>query len=143
MSNTILDIIRQVVEKGFGDADMATIEKLVHPNVIEHQFGRPSGVESLKTSIQSLAKGFPDRKYTLERYSIDGDIVWVHYLFTGTQLGEFAGFEPTGNKVAIQVMDIVKIHAGQIIEHWGIPDRFALLSQIGAIKRPVVASPST
>jgi predicted ester cyclase len=139
----IIDIIRRVVEKGFGDADMTTIERLVHPNVIEHQFGRPSGIEALKRSIHSLANGFPDRKYSLERYSVDGDIVWVHYLFTGTHSGEFAGFAPTGTKVSIQVMDIVKIEDGQIVEHWGIPDRFALLSQLGVIKPPAASSVSS
>jgi len=132
--NNNLNIIRQVVEKGLGDADMDTIDRLVHADVIEHQFGRPSGREALKKSIRSIVDGFSDRKYTLERYSIESDIVWVHYIFSGVHTGVFAGYEPTDKKIAIHVMDIVKIQDDQIIEHWGIPDRFALLSQIGVIQ---------
>jgi len=138
--NDTLSIIRQVVEKGFGEADLETIDQLVHADVIENQFGRPNGREALKKSIRSLAEGFPDRNYTLERYSVEGNIVWVHYIFRATHSGAFAGYKPTGKKVSIHVMDIAKIRNGQIVEHWGIPDRFALLSQIGAIQPVQVPS---
>jgi predicted ester cyclase len=132
-NDNILAVIRQVVEKGFGEADMDVIDRMVHTDVIEHQFGRPNGREALKRSIQSIANGFSDIKYTLQRYSIDGDIVWVHYVFTAVHTGAFAGYEPTGKNVDIHIMDIAKIRDGQIVEHWGVPDQLALLKQIGAL----------
>lgn len=134
--NRNLDIIRQVVEKGFSEEDMDVIDRLVHANVVEHQFGRPSGIDALKRSIHQLAAGFSERKYVLEHAHVDGDTAWVHYLFTGVHTGEFFGCKPAGTIVTIHVMDIVKISEGKIAEHWGIPDRFALLTQIGFIKLP-------
>jgi predicted ester cyclase len=41
------------------------------------------------------------------------------------------GREPTGKSVIIDVMDIARIENDQIVEHWGIPDRFSLLMQLG------------
>jgi predicted ester cyclase len=33
------------------------------------------------------------------------------------------------------VVDIARIVDGRIVEHWGVPDRFALLAQTGILNR--------
>jgi len=33
------------------------------------------------------------------------------------------------------VFDLARVADGQIIEHWGVPDRFALLAQTGMLDR--------
>jgi predicted ester cyclase len=40
------------------------------------------------------------------------------------------GHEPTGKKFSIDVIDIGRIENGKLVEHWGVPDRFALLMQL-------------
>ena len=35
----------------------------------------------------------------------------------------------------ITVFDQARILDGQIVEHWGVPDRFALLAQTGVLAR--------
>jgi len=35
----------------------------------------------------------------------------------------------------ITVVDIARIVDGRIVEHWGVPDRFALLAQTGVLSR--------
>ncbi len=132
MTNNGLNVLREVVEKGFGMADMNVIDKYVCDDYIEHQFGRPNGKEILKMSIIGLSQAFSERKYELIQYAIVDDKVWGHYLFTGVHTGIFYGHQPTGIRVNIHVMDIVTIENNQIIEHWGVPDRLALLMQIGA-----------
>jgi predicted ester cyclase len=37
--------------------------------------------------------------------------------------------------VEITVVDIARVVDGRIIEHWGVPDRFALLAQAGVLDR--------
>jgi predicted ester cyclase len=46
------------------------------------------------------------------------------------------GYEPTGKEVAIDVMDIARIENDQLVEHLGIPERFALLMQLGFLPSP-------
>ena len=133
MEENGLHVLREVVEKGFGMADMDVIDRYVCEEVIEHQFGRPNGRENLKKSIISLSQAFSERKYELVQHTTVGDKVWGHYLFTGVHTGAFLGHEPTGKKVSIDVLDIVIIKNDQIVEHWGVPDRLALLMQIGLL----------
>ena len=52
----------------------------------------------------------------------------------GTNRGPFLG-PPTGKPVAITVMDVCRFERGKIVEHWGVPDRFALLAQLGLLPR--------
>jgi predicted SnoaL-like aldol condensation-catalyzing enzyme len=37
--------------------------------------------------------------------------------------------------VEITVIDVVRVVDGRIVEHWGVPDRFALLAQTGVLDR--------
>jgi predicted SnoaL-like aldol condensation-catalyzing enzyme len=137
MENKNLTVLRQVVEQGFGNADLTVIDKLVSDKNIEHQFTLKGGKEGLKKTILNLANAFSNRHYELVNHSINGDIVWVHYRYTATNTGPFMGHEATGKDFVMDVMDIARIHEGQIVEHWGVPDRFALLVQLGfLIVRP-------
>lgn len=134
MENDKLSIIRHVVEEGFGNADLYVIDQLMCDNYHEHQFGMKAGKEGLKKAILSLAKGFSNRNYELVNYSVKGDIVWVHYKVRGKHTGLFMGKEASGKNFEIDVIDIAKVVDGQITEHWGVPDRFALLTQLGFIQ---------
>jgi predicted ester cyclase len=31
------------------------------------------------------------------------------------------------------VLEVCRIKNGQIVEHWGVPDRFAMLAQVGIL----------
>ena len=59
----------------------------------------------------------------------DGDTVWAR--------GKVTGADPhSGKPVAIDVIDVCRFADGKLVEHWGVPDRFALLHQIGALPPP-------
>jgi predicted ester cyclase len=92
------------------------------------------GKEGLKKAVIYLSKAFSNHEYELIHHQCDGDTVWVHYRSVGQHTGPFMGHEPTGKKFSIDVIDIARIENGKIIEHWGIPDRFALLMQLGFLQ---------
>jgi predicted ester cyclase len=50
----------------------------------------------------------------------------------GTNLGGFMG-PPNGKSFEGTIMDIIRFKDGKIIDHWGVPDRFAIMAQIGAL----------
>ena len=140
MENKKLNVLRQVVEKGFGNADLHVIDQFIDDDWIEHQVNLQGGKEVLKKAILAIEAAFSDRKYELENHSISGDIVWVHYRFSAVHTGPFMGVAPEGKKVAIDVMDIARIEHDQIVEHWGIPDRFSLLMQLGLLQKTAVST---
>jgi predicted ester cyclase len=53
----------------------------------------------------------------------------------GTNLGPFMG-PPTGKRMDIIVMDILRFKDGLIVAHWGSPDRFAAMAQLGLLPQP-------
>lgn len=137
MKTENLNVLRQVVERGFGHADLDLIDRLISDHIIEHQFGLNNGKEGIKKAILSLKNAFSNRTYQLNHYVVSDDMVWVHYTATGEHTGNFMGHEPTGKSFAIDVIDIARIENGQVVEHWGAPDRFALITQLGFIPSPV------
>ena len=50
--------------------------------------------------------------------------------------------EPTGREVEIHVIDIVRVEAGRIVEHWNCVDRLGLLAQLTEPAREPVAQPA-
>ncbi len=131
MEHQKLNILRQVVEEGFGNANLSIIDRFISDHWIENQFNMRGGKEGLKNAIISLERAFSNRSYKLINHAIHNDIVWVHYKFSGEHTGAFMGRGPTGKQFTIDVIDIAKIENDQVIEHWGIPDRFALMMQLG------------
>jgi len=44
------------------------------------------------------------------------------------------GSDPrSGKSIAIDVIDVCRFEDGKLVEHWGVPDRFALMHQAGAL----------
>jgi predicted SnoaL-like aldol condensation-catalyzing enzyme len=134
MEHQKLNVVRQIIEQGFGNADVYVIDQLVADDYIEHQFNMRGGKEGLKKAIINLSTAFSNHEYELINHSVSGDIVWVHYRSTGEHTGAFMGHAPTGKKFSIDVIDVARIQNGKLVEHWGVPDRFALLMQLGFLQ---------
>lgn len=129
------DVLRKVIEEGFNKGNLDALDELFAPVVKEHQFGMPAAIEGMKGSIRGLRSAFPDLTLTIEEMVTDGDKVWARATARGTHTGPFLGIAPTQRPFAIQVFDMCRIESGRIVEHWGVPDRFALMSQLGALSR--------
>lgn len=54
----------------------------------------------------------------------------------GTHGGEFKGVLTTHKEVAIDMIHIVLIEDGQMVEHWSVIDLMGLMQQLGAIPSP-------
>jgi predicted ester cyclase len=127
-------LFRRLIEDGFARGDLATVDELVADDVIEHQWGVPPGAngpERIKRLIQGLRQAFPDLSCHIEHLVDDGDLVWGHFRASGTHRGTFLGLEPTGQQMAVDVIDICRFADGKVVEHWGVPDRMAVLEQLG------------
>jgi predicted ester cyclase len=63
----------------------------------------------------------------------EGDMVCARVTFSGTHQGEFMGLPPTGKRIEVDAIDIVRIRDGQVAEHWGVFDAMLMMQQLGAI----------
>jgi predicted ester cyclase len=73
---------------------------------------------------------FPDIQITVEEVLAEGSWISFRSRMRGTHLGDFFGRPPTGKRVEVILLDMIRVEDGQFIEHWGGPDLFDLLRQL-------------
>jgi len=129
-------VMRRMFDEGFSTGDAAIVDDLCAPDLIEHQFGMAGtgadAIAHVKDAIRDVHTAFPDIRYTVEDTVQHGDTIWVRVRARGTATGPFFG-PPSGLSVDITVVGIARVVGGRIVEHWGVPDRFALLAQTGVL----------
>ncbi len=136
-------IVRRLIEEGFNRGDLSVVDQLSSPSFREHQnFGpdHAAGTEGLKGVIRSLRGAFSDFHLSIDDLAVSGETVWLRLTGTGTNDGRFMGHAPTGRRIRIDVIDIVRVEAGLLAEHWGVPDRLGALFQLGLAEPPSTTS---
>lgn len=126
-------VFRRVIDEGFNRGNFAAWDDCFGPDAVEHQYGMPPGLDGLKRAISGLRAAFPDLHLTIEDMVSSGDKVWARMTGTGTHRAPFFGMQATEKRFTITVFDICRFVDGRIVEHWGVPDRFALLDQLGGL----------
>ena len=61
----------------------------------------------------------------------EGDRAAVATTIEGTHEGELLGMAPTGRRVSVTGIDLVRVADGRIVEHRGLTDTVGLLRQLG------------
>ncbi|MFH1196935.1 MAG: ester cyclase [bacterium] len=132
-------IFKILIEDGFSKGDTTVFDKYSSPDFIEHQYGFiPPNVEGVKKAINNLHDSFPDFSLTVEDIISDGEKVWGRMTGRGTHKKQFGPIPPTNKKFEITVIDIMSFKDGKLIEHWGVPDRLALMEQLGMKPPPKI-----
>jgi predicted ester cyclase len=130
-------LFRIVIEEGFSKGDVTVFDKFTSPDFIENQYGmHPQNIEGVKKAIRSLHIAFDNFSLTIEDLVSYEDKVWGRMTGRGIQKGQFGSMPPTGKKIEITVIDIMRFKDGNLVEHWGVPDRLAAMEQLGMIPPP-------
>ena len=128
-------LYRRLIDEVFNQGHTSVADELVAPHAVERQRGgMGDGPEGVKRTASVLRSAFPDFSLTIQDLVVDGDKVWARQRGGGTNLGSFAGHPPTGIKAFTDVIDVCRFEAGQIVEHWGVPDQLGMMLQLGHIK---------
>jgi len=128
-------MFRQMVDEVFNQGNFSVVDEMMADDFVEHEElppGIPKGREGLKVLMAQFREAFPDFKAVVEDLVAEGDRVVSRMVWAGTQKGEFMGIPPAGKSFSIEVIDIVRIEGGKIVEHWGIMDNMAMMQQLGA-----------
>ncbi len=125
--------VRRAIDEGWNKGNLEAIDALFAPDFVEHQAGIGPGRDGVKGSIQILRTAFPDLRLTVEDVIAHGDLVWSRLSARGTHEGPFMGLPGTGRQIELTVIDILRVVDDQLVEHWGVADRFAVAQQIGLV----------
>ena len=129
-------IVRRLINEVFSEGRLEVADELIADDMIEHQNYGPDhapGAEGVKAVSVSLRRAFSDFRLTIEDLVVSGDIVWTRNVGAGTNDGPYMGNPPTHRPMRVDVFDVLRVVDGKVVEHWGVPDRLAVLQQIGLL----------
>ena len=125
-----LAIARRYILEYFNKGDADVVDEIFSPDcVVNREYSQTN--EERKQYIVSIRASFPDLKKTIvEEIAVEDKIV-LSWVATGTNLGEFMGFAPTGKSMNVRGIYIFRIADGKIVEMSYVFDRLGRLQQLG------------
>jgi predicted ester cyclase len=131
-------VMQRMFDEGFSTGNGAVVDQLCSPDLVEHQFGLAGlpgeALQHVKDAMRDVHSAMPDVRFSIEDSAENGDTIWVRARVQGTATGSFFG-PPSRRPVDFSVIDVARVVDGRIVEHWGVPDRFAMLAQTGVLDR--------
>lgn len=130
-------IVRDFMERGFGQGDLSVIDQYSYAEGVDHQ--EPLGTDfaaHLKEVITGMRVAFPDLHFEIHDMLADGEVVAFRSTMTGTHLGQLqAGpgrqIPPTGRKVSVPHMHFIRIVEGKTRDLWHLWDMPMMMRQLG------------
>ena len=131
-------VLKRIFDEGFATGNDAIVDEVCSPDLVEHQFGTAGrgdeAIAHVKAAIRDVHSAVPDISFTIQDAVEADDTIWVRVRGQGTATGPFFG-PPSGRPVDFIVINVCRMAGGRIAEHWGVPDRFAMLAQTGVLDR--------
>lgn len=130
--------VRRYYDEVLNQRDVDLVDDLAVEDYIEHDPfpGQGDGRADLKTRVRTILDAFAPLHFQVEDVIEEGDRVVVRWSQTGTHSGDFMGIPATGKQYTMNGIDIHRLRAGKMAEHWHVVDLFALLQQLGALQTP-------
>jgi predicted ester cyclase len=83
-----------------------------------------------KEFFEMMMAGLPDLLFDAEYVMSIGDKVVARTRLTGTNSGTLMGMPPTGKRVDMQVIDILRFGDDGLHEHWGVMDVMSMIPDL-------------
>jgi len=130
------DVAARLVTDLFGKGDLSIVDNEVSPDLVDHNGfpGLAPGREGFGQATLAVRQGFPDLSTAPRRIIVEGDRAFYHWEGTATHDGPFAGVPPTGTKVRLSGMEIIRFGDDDlIVEHWIITNAMEMMQQLGVV----------
>jgi predicted ester cyclase len=92
--------------------------------------GLPQGIEGVRAFFGIFLAGLSEIEVTVDELVADGDRVAVATTTSGIHTGELFGVAPTGRRISVTGIDMVRVEDGRIVEHRGLTDTVGLLREL-------------
>jgi steroid delta-isomerase-like uncharacterized protein len=114
------------------------VRELVTDDLALHVLGVPQALskDALLEAIQTFYAAFPDNTHIIEQTLEADDRIAVMLTQHATSKGTYEGAAPTGQRVTIPAIHIMRFSDGRIREWWALEDNLGLMQQLGMELRP-------
>jgi predicted ester cyclase len=119
---------KEVIEQGNFD----TFQQLMDKDFINRTAPTTAnGADGMWYTFSNILRpALPDLTVEIYEQIAEDDKVVTRKAITGTHTGQLLDISPTGKKIKIDVIDIVRVKDGKYLEHWGINTLQAVLSEL-------------
>jgi predicted ester cyclase len=125
------DLVRRLHEELLASRDLDRLGEFFAQTFVSHNMppGMPQGLDGVRAFFQAFLDGLSEIEVTVDELIADGNRVAVATTTSGTHTGELFGVAPTGRRIAVTGIDMVRVD-GKIVEHRGLTDTVGLLRQL-------------
>ena len=127
--------LANAVEK-LNQGDIESYLNLLYaPNVTLHFLppGLPQGHEGGRLYYTGILAGFPDVTLVIDDVLEEGDRLAIRVHVDMTHTGDFNGIPPTGKRVSLSAITILRFENGKVAERWTEANFMGLMQQLGVI----------
>ena len=132
------ELVRRLLEDDISQGNEAVAEAIIAPDFFDHTNppAMQRGLDGHKAIVRLFRAAFPDQWWHIEDMIAEGDKVVARTVMRATHTGDFFGIPPTGRRVELAGVHILRIANGRIAEHWGSNDDLGLMRQLGFVPGP-------
>jgi steroid delta-isomerase-like uncharacterized protein len=130
-------LLRLITDEIWNRRRYELVDELISDELIDHV--ETPGLEgigkaSYLASLRLVHNAFSDYHEEIELIVADDDNAVSYVRLTGTHDGDLMGVPPTGRKIDVRAMGILRFAAGQAIERWGVGDSLKQMQQLGLLE---------
>ncbi|MFT3750902.1 MAG: ester cyclase [Agriterribacter sp.] len=125
-------IVKRFNKEVIEQCNLNSFAQLIDENFI-NQTAPPNsnGADGMWHTFNNILKpAFSDLIVEIYDQIAEDDKVTTRKAIIGTHNGKLFDIEPTGKKIKIDVIDIVRLKDGKYIEHWGINSLQSVLAEL-------------
>lgn len=116
--------------------DPAKIDELLARRLLSYDVRGMRSRTGLKRYYTDLRRAFSDLRFEVHEnvgVLVEGDLVALRTIITGTHTGDYAGVAATANTIQTSASHIFRVADDRLVEHWQVVDTYRILVAIGAI----------
>jgi len=128
----------------WNEGNLAVANDLLAPDFVQHTVKSEDivGIDAFKEDVTILRTDFPDFNFTIEEIIAKDDKIVCHWIATGTNTGTTSDIPPTGKKMRVSGVGIIRVVNGKIVEKWMYYNEAIVLMQLGyTITPPQLPAP--
>lgn len=126
--------MRRYYEGVVNEHRLDELASFIHPDYVDHNEEETErGPSIVRAHLEGLLSTFPDFQLRIEQMIAEDDLVVTRVTARGTHTGVWQDIKPTGSEVRLYGINIDRVEAGLIAEHWGEADTVGMLQQMGSI----------
>src|SRR5262245_29984874 len=110
--------------------DTTSFPELFTEGYIQHSGRSPSGLAAQIENFQRIIGLMPDLQLRVDGRIVAGDKVVARNTYSATHSRPISDIPPTGRAFTFKTIDIWRIEAGKLAEHWDLTDLAEVLNKL-------------